>query len=105
MLEAGGGLDRRDDLARHAELGEAAERRLLVVTEVPHRLVEADQALLDQILGVASGEEVRAGLQADESRVTADQPVQGGLVAVARPHHELKIRELALLSLNRVRWG
>jgi hypothetical protein len=75
------------------------------VTEVPHRLVEADQPLLDQILGVASGEEVRTRLEADKSRVTADQPVEGGLVAVACPYDELKIRELALLSLNRVRWG
>ena len=30
VLEAGRRLDRGDDLARHAELGEAAERRLLV---------------------------------------------------------------------------
>src|SRR5439155_16671790 len=34
VLEAGGGLDGRDDLAGDAQLREAAERRLLVGTEV-----------------------------------------------------------------------
>jgi hypothetical protein len=75
------------------------------VAEVPDRLVEADQALLDQIFGVAPGEEVRARFQADEPRVAADQPVKRDLVAVSGAHDELEICELALLSLNRVRWG
>src|SRR6266480_1548637 len=105
VLEARSGLDRRDDLARHAELGEASERGLLVVPEVAHRLVEADQALLDQVLGIATGEEVRARLQTDEARVAADQRVEGNLVAVTGPDDELEIRKLALLSLSRIRWG
>src|ERR671935_336869 len=69
VLEACRRLDRRDDLAGDAELGEAPERRLLVVTEVADGLVEADQPFLDQILRVAARQEVRARLQADEAGV------------------------------------
>jgi hypothetical protein len=75
------------------------------VAEVPNRLVQANQSLLDQIFGIAAGEEVRARLQADEPRVAPDQCVERDLVAVSRTHDELEICELALLSLNRVRWG
>jgi hypothetical protein len=75
------------------------------VTEVAHRLVQADQAFLDQVFGVAAGEEVRAGLEADEPGVPADQRVERNLVAVPRTDDELKICKLALLSLNGVRWG
>src|SRR4051812_28429085 len=42
MLEARRRLDRRDDLARHAKLREAAERRLLVGPEIADGLVEPD---------------------------------------------------------------
>jgi hypothetical protein len=105
VLEARRRLDRRDDLSRHAELREASERRLLVVAEVPDRLVEADQPFLNQVLWVAPREEVRARLQPDEAGVSADERVERALVAVPRPHDQLKIRELTLLSLGRVRWG
>src|SRR5919198_4397546 len=71
VLEARRGLDGGDDLASDAELGEAAERRLLVRAEITNRLVEPDQPLLDQVFGVAAGEEVRARLEADEARVAA----------------------------------
>src|SRR2546429_554381 len=67
--------------------------------------LEADQALLDQVLGIATGEKVRARLQTDEARVAADQRVEGNLVAVTGPDDELEIRKLALLSLSRIRWG
>ena len=73
MLEARRRLDRGDDLPRHAQLGEAAERGLLVGPEVPHRLAQADQALLDEVLAVAAGKEVRARLHADEAGVPLDQ--------------------------------
>jgi hypothetical protein len=91
VLEAGRRLDRGDDLAGDAELREAAERRLLVGAEVAHRLVEADQALLQQIVGVAAGEEVRARLEADEAGVAANERVHGDAVAVPRLEHELQI--------------
>ena len=56
VLEAGGGLDRRDDLPRHAQLGEAAERRLLLGPVVTNRLVETDHSLLHEVVRVAAGE-------------------------------------------------
>src|SRR5439155_14626451 len=115
MLEAGRRLDGGDDLPGHAELGEAAERGLLVRPEVAYGLVETDQPLLDQILRVAAREEVRARLQPDEARVTAHEDVQRAAVAVPRPKHELEILELSLGLLRcgrgpcghripRVRW-
>ena len=102
VLEARRGLDRRDDLARDAELREAAERRLLVGAEIAHGLVEADQALLDQVLGVAAGEEVRARLQADEAGVAADQLRPSRAVAVAGLEDELEILKLSLSLLRRI---
>src|SRR5579872_1137771 len=103
VLEAGGGLDRRDDLAGDAELREAPERRLLVGAKVPDGLVEADEALLDQVLRVAAGEEVRAGLQADEARVAAHQLVHRDAVTVPALHDVLEILKLSLSLLRRIR--
>src|SRR4051794_3335928 len=100
VLEAGRGLDRGDDLPRHAEFREAAERRLLVGAEVAHRLVEADEALLDQVLRVAAGEEVRARLQAHEAGVAADERVHRDAVAVPGSQDELQILKLALSFLR-----
>ena len=77
MLVACRGLDRRDDLARDAELGEVAEARLTVGAIVADRLVETDEALLDEIVRVAAGEEVGRGLEAHEAVVPADEPVIG----------------------------
>src|SRR5207244_10585316 len=91
-----GGLDRRDDLPRHAQLREAPERRLLVGPEVPNRLVEADQALLDEIFGIAAGEKIRAGLEPHEAGVSADQDVERTTVAVPGAQHELKVFQLPL---------
>src|SRR4249919_3032104 len=99
VLEAGRGLDRRDDLARHAELGEGAERRLLVVAEVADGLVEPDQPFLDEILPVTAGEEVRARLQPDEPGVPPDEVIHRGGVPVARLDDELEILELTLRLL------
>ena len=50
VLVARRGLDRGDDLARDAQLREVAERRLAVGAVVADRLVEADEALLDQVV-------------------------------------------------------
>jgi hypothetical protein len=99
VLEARRRLDRGDDLPRYAELGEAAEGRLLVGAEVPDGLVQADQALLDQILRVAAGEEVRARLQPDEARVPTHQALERRLVAVPSFEDELQILELPLCPL------
>ena len=62
VLVAGGGLDRGDDLAGDAELGEVAEAGLAIGPEVPDRLVETDQSLLNQVVGVAADQEVGEAL-------------------------------------------
>src|SRR5581483_10036406 len=105
VLEPRRRLDRGDDLARHAQLGEGAERRLLVGAKVAHGLVEPDQALLDQIVAVAADEEVRARLQPHERRVALDQRVERSLVAVASLEDELEILELSLSLLRALRGG
>ena len=102
VLEARRRLDRGDDLPCHAELGEAPERGLLVGAEVAHGLVETDQPLLDQILCVAAGEEVRARLQPDKPGVAAHERVERLPVAVAGAHHQLQVRKLSLELLRRV---
>ena len=53
VLVPGRGLDRGDDLPGYAELGEVPETRLAVPAVVAYRLVEADEALLDQVVGVS----------------------------------------------------
>jgi hypothetical protein len=55
--------------------------------------------------GIAPCEEVRARLQADETGIAANEPVERRLVAVSGAHHQLQVGKLALLSLNGVRWG
>src|SRR5207245_11558134 len=105
VLEARRRLDRRDDLAGDAELREAAKRRLLVGAKVPHRLVEADQAFLDQVVRLAAGEEVRARLQADEAVVAPEQGVHRAAVAVPRAQDELQILKLSLSLLGGLSCG
>src|SRR5205085_5271577 len=89
VLEACRALDRGDVLPGDAKLREGAKRRLLVGPEVPHRLVEADQPLLDQVVAVAADEEVRARLEPDERRVAPNQRVESGLIAVSGLEDEL----------------
>ena len=76
VLVARRGLDRGDDLARDAELREVAEARLPLGAVVPDRLVEADQALLDQVVRVAADQEVRRGLEPHEPVVAAHEAVR-----------------------------
>ncbi len=57
------------------QLREVAEARLAIGAVVANRLVEADEALLDQIVAVAAGEEVRRRLETHEAVVTADETV------------------------------
>src|SRR5438105_9354026 len=96
MLETGGRLDRRDDLPGHAQLGKASERGLLVGPEIPNRLVEADQALLDEVVRVAAGQEVGARLEPHEPGVAPDQDVERAAVPVPSAQHELEVFELSL---------
>jgi hypothetical protein len=103
VLEARRRLDGGDDLARDAELREAAERRLLVRAEVADRLVEADHALLDEVVAVAASEKVRARLEAHESGVLPHQRVEGLAAAVPGTQHELEILKLSLNFLSGLR--
>src|SRR3954453_6430251 len=77
VLVAGGRLHRGDDLPGDAQLREVAERGLAVRAEVADRLVEPDEALLDEVLGVAADEEVGGGLEPDEGVVPAHEAVVG----------------------------
>src|SRR5207253_2698762 len=77
------------------------ERRLLVGPEVAYRLAEADQPLLDQVLALTAGDEVRAGLHPHETGVPLDEFVAGAIVAVAHTHNELQILEFTLRPLLR----
>jgi hypothetical protein len=105
VLEPRRRLDRRDDLARHAQLGKAAERGLLVGPEVAHGLVQADHPFLDEVVAVAAREEVGARLEANEPRVPAHQVVERLLASVSRLHDELKILELSLDLLGWLQCG
>src|SRR6476646_5804864 len=94
VLVARGRLDRGDDLARDAELGEVAEARLAVRAVVAHGLVEPDEALLDEVVGVTAGEEVRRGLQADEAVVPAHDAVVRRRIALLGKGDEIAIFNL-----------
>jgi hypothetical protein len=103
VLVAGRRLHRGDDLARDAELREVAERRLAVGPEVADRLVEADQALLDQVLAVAPDEEVGGRLEAHERGVAPNEAVVGVMASLPGEGEEVAILDLDL-SLS-LRWG
>ena len=74
-------LDRRDDLARHAQLGERTERGQAVVAKIADSLVEPDHAFLHDILPISADEEVRARLRANEVAILVDQVVQSNIAA------------------------
>src|SRR5262249_53573603 len=103
VLEPCRGLDRGDDLPGDAQLGETPERGLLVRAIVSNRLVEADHPLLDEIVAVAAGEEVRARLEPDEALVALEQLVECCLAAVASLEDELEVFQLSLHSLGGLR--
>src|ERR1700744_2588198 len=96
VLVAGRGLHRGDDLAGGAELGEVPEARLAVGAVVTDRLVKAEQALLDQVVGLAPEQEVRGGLKADESAVALDDRVVSVGPAVLREGDQIVIIKLTL---------
>src|SRR3990170_1988374 len=100
VLEARGRLDGGDDLPRDAELGEAAERGLLVRPEVAHRLVETDHPFLDEVVAVAARQEVRARLEPDEAGVPPHEPVERLLASVPSLEDELQILKLSLSFLS-----
>ena len=76
MLLAGGGLDGGDDLAGDAQLGEGPERRLPLGPVVADGLEQADHPLLLEVVEVAAGDEVAAGLGPGEAPVALEQEVE-----------------------------
>src|SRR6202044_3178037 len=54
----------------------------------------ADEALLDQVFGVAAGEEVRRRLETDETVIAANQPIVGIAVALLGKGDEETIIDL-----------
>jgi hypothetical protein len=101
VLVARSGLDRGDDLTRDAQLGEVPEAGLTVGPIVPNRFVETDEALLDQIVGVAAGEEVRRGLEPNEAVVPAHDAVVRVRMPLLGEGYQISILNLKL----RVRRG
>src|SRR6185437_16973202 len=96
VLVARGGLDRGDDLARDAQLGEVAEARLAVGPVVADRLVEADEPLLDEVVRVSPGQEVRRGFEAHEPVVPANDVVISLAVPLLGESDEITILDLRL---------
>src|SRR5215210_358788 len=96
VLVAGGGLHRGDDLPGYAELGEVPETRLAVPAIVAHRLVEPDEPLLDQVVGVAADQEVGRRLQSDEPEIPLDYAVVGVLLALLGERDQVMIIKLNL---------
>src|SRR4051812_16570301 len=81
MLLTGRRLDGGDDLPRDAQLGERPEAGLMLGPEVASSLVQADQRLLLDVVGVAAHEEVAAALGPGETAVARDEGLEGEAVA------------------------
>ena len=94
MLEAGRGLDGRDDLPSDAQLGEGPERRLALGPEVPDRLVQADHPFLLDVVEVGADEEVAAGLGPGEPAVPLEERRQRVGVAVAEAGDQLVVVQI-----------
>src|SRR6185295_13892608 len=77
VLVPGRRLHRGDDLTGDAELREVAKARLAIGAVVADRLVEAEQAFLDQVVCLAAKQEVGRCLEPDEAAVAADYRVVG----------------------------
>src|SRR4051794_26959606 len=74
-------LDRGDDLTSDAQLGERTEAGLVLGTEVAGRLVQPDQRLLLDVVGVAADEEVPTALGPGEAAVPGDQRFEREAIA------------------------
>src|SRR5262249_61292036 len=96
VLVAGRRLHRGDDLAGNAELGEVAKARLAVGAVVANRLVQADKALLDQVVGLPAEQEVGRRLEADEAAIAADDRVVGVGLALLGKGDEVVIIKFSL---------
>ena len=84
-------LDRSDDLSLDAELGERAERRLTVGTEIADRLVEPDHPFLNEVVFVGADQEVVASLHAREVLVSKKEVFKRRVVAGPRPQDQFVV--------------
>src|SRR5262249_34782642 len=99
VLVAGRGLYCGDDLAGDAELREAAEARFALGSIVANRLEQPKHPFLHQIVGIASQQEVRRGLDADEPAVAPPQRVVGiGPSVLGQRDEELVVRPRARMA-------
>ena len=77
-----GRLDGGDDLAGDAQLGEGAKGRQAILAIVANGLVQADHALLHDVLVVCADEEIAARLGPNEVFVLVQQIFQRRVLAV-----------------------
>jgi len=68
-------LDGGDDLTRDAQFREVTEAGFPIGAVVTHRLVQANETFLDQVVRIAAGQEVRRGLEPDEPVIAADDSI------------------------------
>ena len=69
--------DRRDELARDADVGEGPERRLLVRLEISDGLVQADHRLLEDVVALGADQEIGAGFHSSEVPVAGEEALGG----------------------------
>ena len=102
MLLAGGRLDGGDDLAGDAQLGERPERGLPVGPEVADGLEQADQALLLDVVGVATDEEVAAAPWPGRTPVADQEHVERSGVARPVAADQLVVAHAAVTGVSTV---
>ncbi len=85
-----------------AKLRKLDSRSVAVVAD---RLVEADEPLLDEIVAVAAGQEVRRRLQAHEAVVAPDETVVRGRIALLGKRDQVPIINLNLRLRMRGKTG
>jgi hypothetical protein len=77
-----------------AQLGKGPERRLVLGPEVASGLVEPDQRLLLDVVGVGAHQEVAAGLGPGEAPVAGDHQPQAVLAAVLEAGDQLQVGQV-----------
>src|SRR5207247_303040 len=91
-----------DDLPRYAELGEVAKARLAIGAVVPDRLVEADQAFLDQVVRVAADQKIRRRLQPHETVIAAHHSIERAGRTLLGKRDQVLVLGLAVSGLARL---
>ena len=92
VLLPGGGFDGGNDLAGDAQFREGPEGGKLIFPEIPDGLIQADHALLHDVLMIRADEEIASGLGAHEVFILIQQVFQGrvggrALMPLRHGHH------------------